>query len=81
MKKIFLTLTASMLLSASAVAANGKQSGPGDPQKPKDEKTSFGLSDGYFSFFSIFFPQAPKSDTLSVRTPRPPSNSGATPKK
>lgn len=81
MKKIVLTLTASMLLSAAAVAANGKQTGPGDPQKPKEEKSSFGLSDGYFSFFNIFFPEAPKSDTLTVRTPRPPSNSGATPKK
>lgn len=81
MKKIFLTLSASMLLSAAAVAANGKQTGPGDPQKPKTEKSSFGLSDGYFSFFNIFLPEAPKTDTLTVRTPRPPSNSGATPKK
>jgi hypothetical protein len=81
MKRIVLTISASTLLSAAALASNGKNTGPGDPQKPADQKTTFGLSDGYFSIFNIFFPESPKADTTSIKLPAPQNKSNAIPKK
>lgn len=80
MKKSFLTLLTSMLLSIAAVAANDQKIDQNDPQKEKEKKNSFGLAEGYFSIFEILL-ETPKMDTIRISLPAKPSNSGAKVKK
>lgn len=54
MKKGLFTLAAFMLLTLAAAAAPGVQAEQGDPKKEKEQKASFGLTEGYFSIFEIF---------------------------
>lgn len=80
MKKSLFTLITSMFLSVAAVAANDQKIDQNDPQKDKEKKNSFSLTEGYFSIFEILL-DAPKPDSIRPSLPAKPNNSGAKLKK
>lgn len=80
MKKSLLTLVSSMVLSVAAYAANDQKIDQNDPQKDKEKKNSFSLTEGYFSIFEILL-DTPKPDSLRPVLPNKPNNSDAKAKK
>jgi hypothetical protein len=67
MKKPTIIFLAVSLISIAAVASGERLSKPGDPQKPESARPMFSMTDGYFSFFTLFtsspVQQRPQADT------------------
>lgn len=80
MKKGLFILSMSMLLTLAAAASPGVPAKQGDPKKEKEQKSSFGLTEGYFSIFEIFR-QVEKIDTIKTTMTPPVYKRGATYKK
>lgn len=83
MKKGLCILAGSMLLTVAAAAAPENptnKSEQGEPKKEKEQKSSFGLTDGYFSIFEIF-KEVGKVDSIKPNVVLPSSKGSATYKK
>lgn len=74
MKKVLSTASLAIGINLAALATNGSVvSDPGDPKKPAQQKPeqktdTFGLTNGYFSFFDFFLVNTPQVDSTKTKS-------------